>query len=395
MKCKTDVVHLVGATLLALLLIGPARPAARAQASNRAGLVVRLGDGSILARCVEFSGSEISGYDVLAGSGLSIVAAFDSGMGAAVCSIEGQGCPIESCLTCATPNYWAYWHLVNGAWSYSQAGVSSYKVHDGDVEGWSWGTGDPPPVVPFDQICAPPPTDTPSPTSTPPPPTHTPVPPTATSPPATSMPGPVVWFRLDDNPIRAGACTTLRWDTTYVLEVYLDGERVDLNGSRHVCPTASREYDLRIVSAADEHEQVHALMLGVTGISPSPTPTPRLAANPSPSPAPQLAGASSAPASPTSQPGTANPVSPSLTSLPSEPPPPSPSPTPGRVAFASPSPALVRVTQPALTPSPLPSVVSPTSEDRGPPSMLLGYITFNSILIGLLSWLMIKLLRRG
>jgi len=394
MKHRTDLTSLTLVALSALILIGIGQPDAHAQQPNRVGLVIRHGSGTIITRCVEFSGSEISGYDLLMRSGLDIVADFGSGMGAAICSIEGEGCPVNECLTCATPDYWSYWRLTDGAWSYYQAGASTSTVRDGDVEGWSWGSGDSPPVLSFDQICAPPPTNTPPPpTATSPPPTDTPAPaPTATSP----SPEPMVWFRLDENPVAADACTAIRWDTSNVQEVYLDGERVDRNGSRQVCPSASQEYRLRIVSAAGERTET--LVLGVIGASPPPaTSQPAALPSPSPSSLSQPAAAAASQPSPTPQPGIASTPSPSpsptaplsttVSALPA------PTSTPMRVALAVPSPT--PDSQPAGTSSRFSSSARPTPDDQRSSSTRLGYITFNFIMIGLLSWLLVRMLRRG
>jgi hypothetical protein len=398
MKCRIRVITMAPAVLLALTLAVPGLPTAGAEAPNRAGLVVRFGNGSFVTRCIEFGESEMSGYDALIRSGLDVVAAFDSGIGAAVCKIEDDGCPLEDCLTCDAPNYWSYWHLSNGAWNYSPAGGSSYKVQDGDVEGWSWGTGDPPPVVAFDQICAPPATDTPTltdtpqPTNTPQPPTATPVVPTATS----SPPEPMVWFRLDENPIPAGSCTTVRWDTDDALEVYLDGERVNAAGSQESCPTTSQEYHLRVVGEAGE--KTHTLVLGVTGALPSVTATPQpvalLSASPSPSPTIQPVPATSPPPSPTPKPGGAISASPSPGTEPPTSVPPSSSPTPLRVALVATSTTPTRVTQPTAVPSHSSSAAEPVSSSPPPISTSLGYITFNFTMIGLLGWLSLRMLRR-
>ncbi|HET7090026.1 MAG TPA: hypothetical protein VFL17_15425, partial [Anaerolineae bacterium] len=59
------------------------------------------------------------------------------------------------CSCAFPPDYWSYWHLRDGSWAYASVGASSYTVHDGDVEGWSWGAGEPPALFTFDQICAP------------------------------------------------------------------------------------------------------------------------------------------------------------------------------------------------------------------------------------------------
>ena len=160
---KFKLIHLGSILLLVLAARGSTPSALHAQSPHQVGLVVRFGDGTTITRCVQFSEAEISSYDVLTRSGLNVVASFDFGMGAAICAIEGTGCPVESCLTCDQPRYWSYWHMVNGDWVYANVGSSAYKIHDGDMEGWSWGTGTQPPLIPFDQICAPSPTATPLP----------------------------------------------------------------------------------------------------------------------------------------------------------------------------------------------------------------------------------------
>jgi hypothetical protein len=405
--CRINGVYLALTVLLALVIAGVGLPGACAQQPNRVGLVVHFGDGSVITRCVEFGEPEINGYDVLVRSGLAVIAAYDSGQGAAVCKIEHEGCPAEDCLTCAYPNYWSYWHLANGAWVYSQVGGSGYTVHNGDVEGWSWGNGAPPPVVPLDQICAPlptntpPPTDTPYPTDTPLPATDTPVPPTATSPPAmptttSPPPTPEAWFRLDGNPIPAGTCTNVRWDTTHAQEVYLDGQRVGLSGSREVCPTVSQEYRLRIIGTAGERTET--LVLGVVGVAPSPTPTSRPAAFPSPSPLSTSEAAVVALPFPSTNPESAATLVP-LPSTTSEPvtaisASPLPSPTPQRIAAVLPPPSPTRVAQPTPAPSLSSGTAGLTTDSQRPSTLLFGYIAFNFIMIGLLSWLVFRLLRR-
>jgi hypothetical protein len=384
---------------------------ARAQTPNRVGLVVRFGDGSLITHCVEFGESELSGYDVLMRSGMNVVAAFDSGQGAAICAIEGTGCPAESCLTCNAPNYWSYWHLVEGAWVYSAVGGSSRTVHNGDVEGWSWGVGDPPPEVPFDQICTSPtptPTDTPvPPTNTPLPPTDTPVPPTNTPSPektATSpSPSPEAWFRVDANPIPAGTCITVRWNTSNAVEIYLDGERVGADGSRDVCPSVSQEYKLRVVGGAEE--QTYNLVVGVSGDAPAATLTP-----PSPTATPPaLPSPTLQPVNEASQPSAATPQADAALAL-------LPSPTPQSTTVAQPSSTPAQVAELLPTPSssptsrPIVTIVDPAasnlqpatggqetvSRDQGSISPLvpIGYIAFSFITGGLLGWLIFIMTRR-
>lgn len=121
--------------------------------TGKAALVVTLADGSSLLRCVTFSGDNISGVDLVSASGLSLETAVDPARGMAVCSIEGEGCPVSNCF-CDMPNYWSYWHWQDGAWNYASAGSSSYVVSDGALEGWTYSDGQEPPQVSFEQICA-------------------------------------------------------------------------------------------------------------------------------------------------------------------------------------------------------------------------------------------------
>lgn len=142
----------------------------RAQSSNRVGLVVGKGDGSFVTRCVEFVEDELSGYDLLMRSGLQVVAIQSGGMGVMICEIDGEGCPANNCwckCSGSTCTYWSYWHLEGREWSYAFMGALSHRVRSGDVDGWTWGAGDPPPALSFEQICAPPATAPLSPTATP------------------------------------------------------------------------------------------------------------------------------------------------------------------------------------------------------------------------------------
>jgi hypothetical protein len=138
--------------LVALLaLTAQASPSTdEARQSNRVGLVVDFGDGRSITQCVTFDETEISGYDVLMRSDLDV--ATREGV---ICRIQKTGCPTEDCF-CAMPDYWSYWRLIEetGAWQYSSAGAGSTTVHDGAVEGWSWGS-EPPPAPAFHQICSP------------------------------------------------------------------------------------------------------------------------------------------------------------------------------------------------------------------------------------------------
>ena len=144
---------------LALLL---SSASSRAADDNRVALVVSLGDGETATRCVSFPEESITGYEALQRSGLAFETEVQAG-GAAVCSIEGRGCPADNCF-CSCPGgtdclYWSYWHQIDGEWVYSVAGAGLYRVSDGAVEGWVWGPGSvsqapPPPDVSFADVCA-------------------------------------------------------------------------------------------------------------------------------------------------------------------------------------------------------------------------------------------------
>lgn len=186
--------------LLPLLLFAALAPQpGRAQETqNKAGVVVRYGDGRVQTACVAFDEPSISGIELLQRSGMAVTLQ-SSGMGAAVCKIEDEGCdyPAESCFCkckggdCA---YWAYQRFSQGTWAYSPIGASAIQVRPGDIDGWAWGAGSvergaQPPLMTFEEICAvaPPPTSVAEPAATMPPPAATTA---ATSPNPTSTPAP-------------------------------------------------------------------------------------------------------------------------------------------------------------------------------------------------------------
>lgn len=138
--------------LFTLVVAALAAPAA---SSNRAGLLVQLGDGTKLTRCVAFSEPSISGYELLQRSGLDVATTGGDGTGAAICAIEREGCPADNCFCAFPPNYWSYW-LRGDEWQLAPVGASSRRVGDGAVDGWIWGDGSSAPVdLDFNAICGP------------------------------------------------------------------------------------------------------------------------------------------------------------------------------------------------------------------------------------------------
>jgi hypothetical protein len=124
---------------------------ARAQGETRVALVIDPGDGTLVAQVVTLTKAHPTGYDVLQQSGVDLLVQ-SSAMGVAICSIGGTGCPVSSCFCDAPDNNWTYWHLEEGTWVFSAVGAGMYSVSDGAVEGWRWGSGEPPQVLSFDQV---------------------------------------------------------------------------------------------------------------------------------------------------------------------------------------------------------------------------------------------------
>ena len=137
---------------LALVLGLMDSPQVIAQEGERAGLVVQFADGSLGTSCVDLGEQTLSGYDLLLQVGLDLSVYYDANQDVAVCSINDQGCSSERCF-CQFPDYWSYWHMEDGKWVYSGRGSSAHVVQSGSIEGWVWGSGEPPPLVSFEQIC--------------------------------------------------------------------------------------------------------------------------------------------------------------------------------------------------------------------------------------------------
>lgn len=278
-----------------------------AQTTNQAALVVRHGAGQVETRCVEFSEPQITGYDLLARAGFD-VSVDAMGLGAAVCAINGTGCPANNCFcqcSGASCQYWSYWHQANGSWDYSMVGASSYPVTNGVVEGWSWGPGSvtqaiAPPLLTFEQICAAPVENTPPPTNTPPPPT----------PGSTSLPEPTVLFWLDSAVVSAGSCTTLHWDVQNVNALFLDNMGVQGQESRQLCPMQTQSYTLRAVYNGEEI--IRQLTLEVIPSTATPTQSPSVTNPPSLLTSQPMATPSPQPSSTPPQP-TATPPQPTAT----------------------------------------------------------------------------------
>lgn len=150
-------------TLLVLSMLGAGTGAALAGSptENRAGLVVRFGDGQVQTACLDLGASgQATGEELLRLAGLQPVMEY-SALGGIVCQIGAEGCgfPEQSCWCQCKGDpcvYWRYYHQVEDQWVYAVLGASSYVVRAGEVDGWAWGGSDEvlPPLLTLDQICA-------------------------------------------------------------------------------------------------------------------------------------------------------------------------------------------------------------------------------------------------
>jgi hypothetical protein len=267
-----------------LLLAGlTGLPVAAQEGVNRAAIVVRYPDGAVWKSCVSFSEPSITGEELLRRSGLTIVADYSSGLGGAVCSINGSGCayPAQDCFCrCQGVDcqYWAYFHWAGGGWQYSQVGASVYQVGNGALEGWSWGPGNfssgtEPPSISFAEICVSPTasptlTATASPTGTP---TRIPSP-TPTSAPVPVSLAPQTVFEISASSLAAGACAVLKWVTWDADRVTLNGEIVMAQDRQEVCPAVTRRYVLVATNAAGQTTRELTINVATPVAGPSPVP---------------------------------------------------------------------------------------------------------------------------
>lgn len=155
----------VGLCVAVAVAAGPV-PARAASAAVEGPVVVGDGpqaaalvidDGTVVRTvCVRFTEASLTGAELLRRAEVEAVLRGFGGLGVAVCSLCGTGCPADgSCLTCAGDTHWSYHRAPAGSgdWVTSPVGAGATKVTDGSVEAWAWGEGEPPGFVPFTQVC--------------------------------------------------------------------------------------------------------------------------------------------------------------------------------------------------------------------------------------------------
>jgi LPXTG-motif cell wall-anchored protein len=136
---------LVGLVLVAGVPAPAAVPLERACAAEAEGphaaLVVDTG-AKVLGYCVALPAKGASGLDLIRLAARQHGLSYKFGYGGqAVCMLAGLGSEDEDCFERGEP-YWGYWHgTPSGEWTWSSVGARSFTVEEGDVEGWSFGTG--------------------------------------------------------------------------------------------------------------------------------------------------------------------------------------------------------------------------------------------------------------
>ncbi|MBN9747834.1 hypothetical protein DMP23_43265 [Amycolatopsis sp. A1MSW2902] len=143
----------LAAWLLALGGAVAAAPAAAAAAAPvctaTSGVLVVVDFGSlgggVVRRCLGTPPD--TGYDALRAAGFRTAGTVHDGP-AFVCRIDDRPSPaVEPCTdTPPTTAYWSYWdgNVGTNRWEYSNEGAMSAAPRAGQVEGWSFGSGQPP-----------------------------------------------------------------------------------------------------------------------------------------------------------------------------------------------------------------------------------------------------------
>lgn len=149
---------LVAAAVTPALVGTSSAQAAACSGTSGVTVVVQFPDGHTEIGCAP--GDPASGTEALRTAGFRVDFVFGSGF---VCRIKGEPAA-ETCERTPPSNaYWAYFHAERGgSWAYSSSGAG-YNPKPGTVEGWRFGSGNPPTTPPPGS----PPAPTPKPTAKP------------------------------------------------------------------------------------------------------------------------------------------------------------------------------------------------------------------------------------
>jgi hypothetical protein len=183
----------------------------------------------------------LDGSEIVAGTEIEVLSHASAQAGVAEVMLAVDGVPYRRD---PPEEHGAQFSRVRQSWLAEPAGDHALQVVAYSVEGAASS-----PSVAWVHVL-PAPTLTPTPTPTPVA-TLTPVPTVSPTVPPTAY----VALSADRTALVQGECTTLRWQVLNATSVHLDGAGVDAQGTRQVCPTASRTYRLQATTLAGPEEQ--------------------------------------------------------------------------------------------------------------------------------------------
>ncbi|MEX2426079.1 MAG: hypothetical protein WD401_04870 [Thermomicrobiaceae bacterium] len=123
-----------------------AGPVLAGERDDQAGVVIFFDDGDIEYHLVDLPNEEITALDLLELADLDLEIEPFSGLGEAVCSIDGTGCPGSDCFceSYSSPAYyWNFYLFEDEQWLPQMSGASQHTVQTGEVHGWAWTAGTP------------------------------------------------------------------------------------------------------------------------------------------------------------------------------------------------------------------------------------------------------------
>lgn len=114
-----------------------------------------------MLKCVEFAADAINGLTLLELAGVNSgqpPQIYDWGAGAfSICQVDREPGKIpDRCFGPTTGSNWSDWSVTSSGWVARSSGTTGYRIHDGDVEAWTFssGFGAPPASITFSQVCA-------------------------------------------------------------------------------------------------------------------------------------------------------------------------------------------------------------------------------------------------
>ncbi|HVC75638.1 MAG TPA: hypothetical protein VND96_03875 [Candidatus Micrarchaeaceae archaeon] len=115
----------------------PTSSCINASAVHHAYVVVEHLAGTIVQRCVGFSGATIDGETLMKQSGLEYQAQTFSGLGKAVCQLDNEPAQFNTCFPQNQP-YWSAFVETGGAWTSLPSTYTKANLHDHDALGWNY-----------------------------------------------------------------------------------------------------------------------------------------------------------------------------------------------------------------------------------------------------------------